>query len=506
MHRPSTPVLVSLAAALVAVAGLVFLIVRSESSAESDTQGDVDCDTVVSSVDALHVLKSVAAIPTTADCLDAAADVDCDEAVDSVDSLRILRYVVQLPNPAVSGCPAIGEPLAGGSTPTATPTPTSTPIQSVTATPTATPTTSSSELPTAAPTPTPPAEGYVLLESGIVTGWGDMLDFALIPGAPGEAVVIRQRGELWRVFLDGRPPVSFGDIQSLLNSGGEEGLLSLAFSPNFQADGRVYVYYTRGLTNPSVLSRFPATASLMDTQSETVILEIPQPYSNHNGGSVRFGHDGYLYLSLGDGGSTGDPQNRAQDKDSLLGKVLRLDVTGENTYAIPADNPFVGAPGRDEIFAYGFRNPWRMSVDRQTGDIWLGDVGQGEWEEVDKVALGGNYGWRCYEGFAEYDQSCSANQSDYVFPRAAYGHGGGFDKNQAITGGYVYRGNDMPELAGWYVYGDAYSGRIWAVNTADNSDPVLLVNTDEFIYSFAELDDGELLVLTASGIYRLART
>jgi len=355
----------------------------------------------------------------------------------------------------------------------------------------------------ATPTPTPPAGGYQLLDAGIVTGWGDMLDFALIPSAPGQAIVIRQRGELWKVFLNGSPPAPFGDIKALLRSGGEEGLLSLAFSPDFQSDGRVYVYYTRGSGSPSVLSRFPATTSLLDDSTETVIIEIPQPHANHNGGRILFGADGYLYLSLGDGGSAGDPDGNGQNKNTLLGKILRLDVTGEDTYAIPPDNPFVGAAGLDEIFAYGFRNPWRMSMDRQTGEIWLGDVGQGAWEEVDRVVAGGNYGWRCYEGFAEFDLSegCSVDQSDYVLPRAAYGHGGG---NQAITGGYVYRGNDMPELNGWYVYGDAYSGRIWAVNTADSSDPVLLMNTDEFIYSFAELEDGELLVLTASGIYRLA--
>jgi glucose/arabinose dehydrogenase len=444
--------------------------------------------------------------------------VDCDQAIDSVDSLRILRYIVQLQNPAVPGCPAIGAPLAGSGTPALSPTPT----PSGTATPAATPTASVGGTPTATPTPnvftcpsptsptgaTPRPEinegSYRLTNVYPDASWVDMLDFALIPGSSNAAVVVEQNGRVWRISLDSSfGPTIFADLDPIVKSGGEEGLLSLAFSPDFQSDGRVYVYYTRGSPNPSVLTRFQSNDVCMNTQSEAVILQIDQPYANHNGGSVRFGQDGYLYLSLGDGGSGGDPQNHAQDKESLLGKVLRLNVTGVETYSFPPDNPFVGTAGRDEIFAYGFRNPWRMSMDRQTGDIWLGDVGQGAWEEVDRVVAGGNYGWRCYEGFAEFDLSegCSGDQSDYVLPRAAYGHGGG---NQAITGGYVYRGNDMPELNGWYVYGDAYSGRIWAVNTADSSDPVLLMNTDEFIYSFAELEDGELLVLTAGGIYRLA--
>ena len=331
-----------------------------------------------------------------------------------------------------------------------------------------------------------------------------MLDFALIPGNTDEAVVVRQNGEIWRVSLSGAfRPTLFGDLDPIVHSGGEEGLLSLAFSPEFESDGRVYVYYTRGAPDePSVLSRFQATGTCMDTNSETEIITIDQPYANHNGGRIVFGQDKYLYLSLGDGGSGGDPHGNGQDTDSLLGKVLRLDVTGEATYAIPPDNPFVGTAGLDEIFAYGFRNPWRMSMDRLTGDIWLGDVGQDDWEEVDKVTLGGNYGWRCYEGLVLYDdRDCSTNLADYVFPRAVYPSSGG---NQAVTGGYVYRGDDMLKLYGHYVYADAYSGRIWAVNTGDSSAPVKLMITNEFIYSFAELGDGELLVLTASGIYRLA--
>jgi glucose/arabinose dehydrogenase len=518
MRRPAP--LIAAAGALIVVAGLVFLITGSDSSADNEIQGDVDCNTSVDSVDALQILRSVAQLPVTADCLELSGDTDCDSGIDSVDSLRILRYVAQLTVAVVAGCVVIGDPLEGTPTftPTQTPTPSPTPTPTVTAsasppgtvtatpTPTATPFDCPATVPATGAVPGPDITSAEYRLVHVIPGadWGDMLDFALIPGSQNEAVIARQNGEIWRVALDGSfGPTLYGDLDPIVSSGGEEGLLSLAFSPEFEMDGRIYVYYTRGSPNPSVLSRFQATATCMDLNSETVIIEVPQPYPNHNGGRIVFGQDGNLYLSTGDGGWAGDPGNRAQNIESLNGKVLRLDVTGEQTYAIPAGNPFAGGAGRDEIYAYGFRNPWRMSMDRATGDIWLGDVGQNRWEEVDRVILGGNYGWRCYEGFADYDQSqgCSGNPDDYVFPRAAYDHSGG---NQAIAGGYVYRGSDMPELAGHYIYADSYSGRIWAVNTADGSDPVELMNTTEFIYSFAELTDGELLVLTMSGIYRLA--
>jgi len=236
-----------------------------------------------------------------------------------------------------------------------------------------------------------------------------------------------------------------------------------------------------------------------------VVLEIPVPLNaaNHNGGSLRFGQDGKLYLSVGDGGGGGDPLETGQDNTDLLGSVLRLDVVGQDTYAIPGDNPFAdGDPGADLVWAYGLRNPWRMNVDSLNGEIWLGDVGQGEREEVDRIVSGGNYGWNTLEGNNCYDpqSGCTAPRG-YVAPRADYGHGGG---NQAVAGGYVYRGAAMPELYGHYIYADTYSGRIWAVNTEGADPPVELMNTDEFIYSFAELADGGLLVLTANGIFELS--
>jgi hypothetical protein len=248
-----------------------------------------------------------------------------------------------------------------------------------------------------------------------------------------------------------------------------------------------------------VLSRFQVSGGAMVTTppaAETRILLIPDFASNHNGGRIVFGQDGFLYLSTGDGGGANDPEERGQDVNSFLGKVLRVNVTGVSTppyYTVPQDNPFVGAPGLDEIFAYGFRNPWRMSMDSATGTMWLGDVGQGAWEEVEPVTRGGNYGWDCYEGFVAFEPAgCPAG--GFTDPRAAYDHSLGC----AVTGGYVYRGAAMPELAGWYVYGDYCSGRIWAVDAAPgaSSPPVLLMDSPYTIPSFGERADGELLVLT----------
>lgn len=338
-----------------------------------------------------------------------------------------------------------------------------------------------------------------------------IVDFSIIPGTNGrEAVVITQhRGQFWRVSLDGSfPPTLFGDIGNRINGGGEEGLLSLVFSPDYQADGRVYVYYTSNICSDgadrcSYLSRFPVANNDIVEGEEQVILEVEQPFGLHNGGRILFGPDGYLYLSLGDGGSRGDFQGTGQDNTDLLASILRLDVSGDGGYEVPSDNPFVGGPGADEVYAFGLRNPWRFSFDRQTGDLWLGDVGQAAWEEVDRVVKGGNYGWSCYEGFAGFDPS-GCPESGFQLPRAVYRHDGA---SCSITGGYIYYGSDMPELRGWYVYGDFCSGKVWALDTAGEGDPVLLADTELNISSFAELPDGELLVLAFDNtIYRLKRS
>jgi len=257
-------------------------------------------------------------------------------------------------------------------------------------------------------------------------------------------------------------------------------------------------------------------ASVVDPTSARELLRVDEPQFNHNAGAMSFGPDGRLYVAFGDGGAADDtgvghvPGGNGQDPSNILGTIIRIDPMGTNSangqYGIPSDNPFVGQAGfLDEIFAYGFRNPWRMTVDSLTGDIWLGDVGQGEWEEVDHVTAGGNYGWDCYEGFEEFEfpgdpDQCTGKQ--FTQPRAVYGHGFGL----AVTGGFVYRGSAMPELYGWYVYGDFYSGRIWGVNTAGNSDPVQLTEESVNVASFTELPNGELLIVSYShGIFQLAR-
>lgn len=362
----------------------------------------------------------------------------------------------------------------------------------------------------AAPTPTaaatPVAEAYELVGALPSATFERMLGFATIPGAADEAVIVTQGGVIRRLSLsDSFSPTEYGDLSDRVIDYREEnegGLLGLAFSPEFGSDGRVYVYYTAGDPRRSVLSRFRVVGDAIDVGSETVLLEVPQPYGNHNGGQIAFGPDGYLYVGLGDGGSGGDPEGNGQDVSTLLGSILRLDVSGEGN-TVPPDNPFVDTRGgRPEIYAYGLRNPWRFSFDRATGDLWAGDVGQNTWEEVDRIEAGGNYGWNVMEGLECYESS-DCETSGLEAPRAVYGH----DEGCSVTGGYVYRGTSMPELDGWYVYGDYCSGMIWAVNTADDSAPVLLAEGGMPIASFGETPDGELLVVTfMNSVLRLERS
>jgi glucose/arabinose dehydrogenase len=368
-----------------------------------------------------------------------------------------------------------------------------------------------SDAPPAQAAPTP--NGYALVQDVNTAIFDRMVDFALIPGTTDQAVVVSQHeARVRRVSLTGAfQPADYGNLSDRVRvAGDEEGLLSIAFSPNFGTDGRVYVYYTSlnctaPVTRCTHISRFQVVSNVMVTGvgGETVVLEIDQEIaqSNHDGGRILFGPDGYLYLSVGDGGGAGDPNETGQDINDLLGSVLRINVTGQLTYTIPADNPFVGVVGDGRLWAYGLRNPWRYSFDRVTGDLWLADVGQAAWEEVEKITRGGNYGWDCYEGNVSYEPAgCTTPPSPFIFPRAVYDHTLGC----SVTGGYVYRGTALQEIYGWYVYGDYCSGRIWAVNPADSSVPVLLVDTAFSITSFAELPNGELLVLTFNNaIYRL---
>jgi glucose/arabinose dehydrogenase len=361
---------------------------------------------------------------------------------------------------------------------------------------------------TASPVPTaagaPQENGYDLAPTLPSANFQRMLGLAAIPGNPNEVVVLTQSGVIYRVALDGSfSPAVFGDLSGLLikNPGNEEGLLGLAFSPRFEADGRVFVDYSAGNPRRSVLARFSVSNGAMEMGSERVILEVPQPFANHNGGQLAFGPDGYLYWGLGDGGSEGDPQENGQKLSTLLSSILRLDVSGDG-YTVPPDNPFVTVAGaRPEKYAYGLRNPWRFSFDRLTGDLWAGDVGQDKWEEVDRIESGGNYGWSIMEGLECY-RTANCGQTGLIPPRAVYSHAAGC----SITGGYVYRGAAMPELEGWYVYGDYCSGNIWALDTAADGEPVLLAESGHTITSFAEMPDGEIVALTFDGgIFRLQR-
>jgi len=329
-----------------------------------------------------------------------------------------------------------------------------------------------------------------------------------IPGDDGHAVVLTQQdGIVYRASLvdESEGPTVFLNVRQKMRDelGNEEGLLGFAFSPDYATDRRVFVHYTGGDPRRTVIERYTALGASADASSGRVILEVEQPYQNHNGGSVEFGPDGYLYIALGDGGAAGDPHFNGQNRDVLLGKILRIDVSGD-AYTIPPDNPFADGGGRGEIWAFGLRNPWRMSFDRETGDLWAGDVGQGEWEEVDRVTKGANYGWSVMEGPDCFREDPCENEG-MILPRAAYGTHE--DGACAVTGGYVYRGASMPELDGWYVYADFCSGRVWALDTADEvSDPVVLMDSGKQISSFAQGSDGELYLVTFDrAIYRLVR-
>ena len=351
---------------------------------------------------------------------------------------------------------------------------------------------------------TPAANAYHLIQTLPQANFNRMLGFVTVPGSSNEAVVVTQAGVIYRIALDGSfPPAVFGDVSALLiaNPGNEEGLLGLAFSPAFASDGRVFVYYVAGNPTRSVLARFNVVNGAMDMTSQRVVLEVPQPFDNHKGGQLAFGPDGFLYWGLGDGGSEGDPLQNGQKLSTLLSSILRLDVSGD-AYTVPPTNPFLKVPGAlSEKYAYGLRNPWRFSFDPATGDLWAGDVGQDRWEEIDKITAGGNYGWSIMEGFECY-RTPNCDQTGLILPRAVYGH----DVGCAIIGGYVYRGTAMPELQGWLVYGDYCSGRVWALDTMSNSDPILLTDSAHSIASFGVLPDGEIVVITFDkAIYQLER-
>lgn len=344
-----------------------------------------------------------------------------------------------------------------------------------------------------------------------------------VPGDSSQWYLVEQGGVVKRFAnSDATSTVTtFVDLQDRVNDNfSEAGLLGMAFDPAFATSGRVYFSYTAsptatGSVLESRISRFSATASAVNAASESTLLTIAQPYENHNGGNIVFGPDGLLYAGFGDGGSGGDPQNNAQNRSTLLGKLIRIDVSGAGAYAVPSDNPFAGVGSArcqtgaaaggascSEIYAYGLRNPWRWSFDRAAPavDLWLADVGQGDWEEVDRVERGGNYGWRFREGAHCYNPATNcpttANGVPLIDPVAEYSHSLGI----SVTGGYVYRGAAISSLIGRYVFGDFGSGRIFAL-IPDSSGTLQrqeILTTGEQISSFAEGADGELYFLSYS--------
>jgi len=309
--------------------------------------------------------------------------------------------------------------------------------------------------------------------------------------------IVEKMGDI-RIYENGQLLAApFLDITDRVNMNGNEmGLLGLAFHPDYESNGYFYVNYT-GEGGHTRISRFQASGNSADKNSETVLLVIEQPYENHNGGALAFGSDGYLYAALGDGGAGGDPHKNGQNTASLLGKILRLDVNNGDPYSIPADNPF-----GSEVWAYGLRNPWRISFDRMTGDLWIGDVGQNEWEEIDYLPVswgsGANFGWSVMEGNHAYD---SEPQSGMLLPAMEYSHAEG---GCSVTGGYVYRGT-IPEWNGVYLYGDYCSGKVWALTLVNGQwQSQVMFETGVTITSFGLDEAGEIYLASDSGsIYRL---
>lgn len=341
-------------------------------------------------------------------------------------------------------------------------------------------------------------DGPIGLQTAVEHTFSKPVFLTASPDQTDRLFVVEQNGRI--VILTGgqRNLSPFLDIGDKLSTGGERGLLGLAFHPRYVSNGRFFVNYTRARDGATVIAEYHVSSDPDKAATqETILLVIPQPYSNHNGGMIAFGHDGLLYIGTGDGGSRGDPENRAQNQEELLGKFLRIDVEGPPPYRIPPDNPFVDKQGRPEIFALGLRNPWRFSFDRQTGELWAGDVGQHSWEEIDVILKGKNYGWRLLEGTHCFNPTTNCQTvSNLMAPLTEYSHDQG---RCSVTGGYVYRGTRMPALQGTYLFGDFCSGEIWGYR---NGRTTLLLNTDLQISSFGEDREGELYVIGHQGLIK----
>jgi glucose/arabinose dehydrogenase len=397
--------------------------------------------------------------------------------------------------------------LAGCAAP---PEPSATPSEGRTTSPSADPAATPSASP--ANTPAPPSftlgpvgEPPRLVLEPVVGGLSSPLDIAWRPDDPGSLFVVEQDGRI-RIVRDGAlVEQPFLDISGMVTAGGEQGLLGLAFHPS-AADPRFFVYYT-ALDGQQVVASYETVADdrdRADPDSAVVLLRMDDRFGNHNGGGLAFGPDGYLYISTGDGGGGGDPLDSGRSVQTLLAKILRIDVDSDagsaEPYGTPADNPFIDR-GRPEIWLTGLRNPWRIRFDRATGDLWIGDVGQNALEEIDvaRAGVGGlDFGWNVMEGSSCYrDPGSDCRTEDLTLPVTEYGH----DLGCSVTGGTVYRGAALPALRGWYVFSDYCSGRFWIVDAAINElrEPTLASESQRSISAIAEDAAGELFATDLSG-------
>lgn len=374
--------------------------------------------------------------------------------------------------------------------------------------------------PSPMPTPTPPAAcaagspvaGTPALQARlVVSGLSLPLDLQAAPGDPERLYVVEQRGRIRVARGEGLQESPFLDVSDRISFTGERGLLGLAFHPQFATNRRFFVNYTTAGAGMTVVAEFQArSADEADAGSEIRLLTIPQPFANHNGGGLAFGNDGFLYVALGDGGSAGDPLGNGQSLDALLGKILRIDVDSGAPYAIPPDNPLLSNPGAlPEIWAYGLRNPFRISFERRTGDLYIGDVGQGRFEEID-VGLasrggGENYGWNITEGNACFKPASDCNRTGLTAPVLDYGH----DEGCSVTGGVVYSGCRMPDLVGTYFYGDYCSAfvrsfRLAGGQATEQRDWTAGLSGIDQVTSFGLDTEGEVYVVDRDGeVYRL---
>lgn len=352
--------------------------------------------------------------------------------------------------------------------------------------------------------PTATAAGRVTL-STVLGGYDDPVLVTAPKGTSRRIFIVERTGRIEVATHTGsgwHKEGTFLDIRDRVKSTyGEQGLLGLAFDPDYASNGRFYVDYTRKPDGDTVVAEFRrSSATRARKSSYRRVLHIAQPYSNHNGGMVAFGPDGYLYIGMGDGGSAGDPGNRAQNKNSLLGKILRIRPyrSGGRAYTVPRSNPFVGRSGSDLVWSYGLRNPWRFSFDRVTGDLWIGDVGQNRYEEVDLATNGSgrgrgvNYGWRKCEGRRTYpgNRRCTFGKQ----PLRVYSHGA---SGCSVTGGYAYRGPGDAAWRGAYVYGDYCSGRVWVISRSGRT--LASRDTGHLISGFGEDGAGRLFMTDLRG-------